>query len=1191
MPITENDIKLLASQRMTDTPDGGGRMTGNVVQSGVDNNIFDDVSNLDRVYGNVSLRKVFAAVLTNDTEKYMGSRVVIDQPPADPNVHCVMFAASSQFDNRTGASVKVESYLAPGPAYQGLLYGDHLAGMASVMLIQQTDRELPTIGQVLLLRKDSGLPGQVDQYVRITAVESTPNQRFTDGQGDFTRTVVTCTISDPLRAAFPGFPAIRIDAGLDFTGKTEVMESVVADASQYFGIRPLEVAAQAGDINLKCDSIFANLLPSAQLEIPFADVRTNGLNTSVVASGGPVTQSLTCTFTPSQAIFVGGAIAPSSLSLVRDGTSLTDKDGALLLGGSQVGFVDYATGVLSLQQDVFGAGGGTHNVTYTPATVATIVPKSVGIDVTAEGRAYTYIATLEPIPAPGTLIASYLSGGRWYVLRDGGSGAVLGSSPSLGAGTVNFTTGTLTLTLGALPDVGSAIVLQWAEASQAPAYDQSWLRYGMSGNSDPVLYAQIPGLPIPFDGTISWQESGVAKTVTVGPNSVVGDAYVTQDNAGTMLFAPKKLPQPGTVFNLSFNSYTDYTETAALPTGALTHTPIRAGSVRFSVEVEITYALVGSGLAAQFTNDNTQSTTRTRTFTLYPDDNGVLRSYDEWGSSFGTVNLTTGAVTLETSPIVVLGDRLGPYITHISSAGNTVWSTWNEFPAGNRSRTMSITSTTTQVYYSGQSGTPSTTTATPANWKLDFNLFSGRRLGGVNFKLGDEVFTQDGTVLRRDINPATGVGSAPVGQVGNSTIEVTAWQVGADNLLVDLAAGQVPSTDPVQNLFGSDTVVFRTAGAPLRVGSFSVVGALTNGTAFNVTADSDGLIDTAYLKGKIDYLTGVARLWGAYPTGYLGTFETANTAIDGFTPFNRSPINTASLRYNAVAYSYLPLDASILGLDPVRLPQDGRVPVFKAGRVVLVHNTQSLAPQTVSNGQTVNTGRTLLSRIRAWGADGLPITDGWAADLDAGTVTFSNVSGYSQPVTIEHRVEDEALCLESQITGDLRLSRTLTHDYPLGSYVSSSYVMGTLQAASQDSFGQEAWTNEWSDQTIGNPLLASYNDVANPIEVTNAGAITERWALVFQSDTTFNLVGEQVGQIISGSTAAVLAPVNPATGAPYFTLQPAGWGSGWAAGNVLRFNTVGAARPLWLARTVMQSPAAPPGTDQITISIMGDIDQ
>jgi hypothetical protein len=198
----------------------------------------------------------------------------------------------------------------------------------------------------------------------------------------------------------------------------------------------------------------------------------------------------------------------------------------------------------------------------------------------------------------------------------------------------------------------------------------------------------------------------------------------------------------------------------------------------------------------------------------------------------------------------------------------------------------------------------------------------------------------------------------------------------------------------------------------------------------------------------------------------------------------------------------------------------------------------------------------------------------------------------SQPVTIEHRIEDEALCAEAQITGDLRLTRPVTHNYPADtSFVSSALVVGTLQAASQDGFSQETWTNVWSDVAIGNPLLAQYDDTTYPIAVTNAGAISERWAIIFTSNTSFNVIGENVGQIITGNTSSALSPVNPATGVPYFTLQPGGWGSGWAAGNVYRFNTSGANFPLWVARTVLQSPTAPPGTDQMTISIRGDIDQ
>ncbi|WP_410925238.1 hypothetical protein, partial [Pseudomonas aeruginosa] len=59
----------------------------------------------------------------------------------------------------------------------------------------------------------------------------------------------------------------------------------------------------------------------------------------------------------------------------------------------------------------------------------------------------------------------------------------------------------------------------------------------------------------------------------------------------------------------------------------------------------------------------------------------------------------------------------------------------------------------------------------------------------------------------------------------------------------------------------------------------------------------------------------------------------------------------SSLRYSAVAYSYLPLDAALLGIDPVRLPSDGRVPIFRPGGFAVVGHTGRITA-SVSNGQT-----------------------------------------------------------------------------------------------------------------------------------------------------------------------------------------------------------------------------------------------
>lgn len=86
MTILADDIKFLASQRMTDNDDGGGRATGTVIVSGAHNTIFDDVSDVDLAYGRVNLRQVFPAIHTDDTDKYFGANVIVLTPPASEDV-------------------------------------------------------------------------------------------------------------------------------------------------------------------------------------------------------------------------------------------------------------------------------------------------------------------------------------------------------------------------------------------------------------------------------------------------------------------------------------------------------------------------------------------------------------------------------------------------------------------------------------------------------------------------------------------------------------------------------------------------------------------------------------------------------------------------------------------------------------------------------------------------------------------------------------------------------------------------------------------------------------------------------------------------------------------------------------------------------------------------------------------------
>ncbi|WP_020228541.1 hypothetical protein [Acidovorax sp. MR-S7] len=459
---------------------------------------------------------------------------------------------------------------------------------------------------------------------------------------------------------------------------------------------------------------------------------------------------------------------------------------------------------------------------------------------------------------------------------------------------------------------------------------------------------------------------------------------------------------------------------------------------------------------------------------------------------------------------------------------------------------------------------------------------SGAQPWGDNGQGTLREFTPSGWVTRGAINYLSG------------DVTLTSWTAGVTNAITRASC----VTTVGENI--SSEFVFRTGAAPLRPGSLSIQYARAVGGTQNVTARIDGKIEATGISGSVDYETGLVRV-------RFGTMVTAagnesqpwyaadRVGTDGKI-FRPEPVAASSVRYSAVAYSYLPLDADLLGIDPVRLPSDGRVPIFRPGGFAVVGHTGKITT-SVSNGQTIDCARVRLSRVRVVGHDGSVIHTGYSTDLEAGTVTFTNVSGYSQPVTIEHRIEDMAVVRDVQISGEISFTRALTHEYPLaspgdpasGSFVSSALVAGDLFARVSLVFDQVTWSGAWSDALSGSSATATFNNTQYPIRVTNRGALTERWIVRFTNSTSFDVIGENVGVIATGNTSTDCAPNNPATGVPYFFLPALGWGNGWATGNVLRFNTIGAQFPVWVVRTVQQGPESVPD-DNFTLLIRGDVD-
>lgn len=556
------------------------------------------------------------------------------------------------------------------------------------------------------------------------------------------------------------------------------------------------------------------------------------------------------------------------------------------------------------------------------------------------------------------------------------------------------------------------------------------------------------------------------------------------------------------------------------------------------------------------------------------------------------------------TPIYYVNDGPSFYLTRTLANGvvrNKLFG-WNELNASWRFTQVSIPAshTATGVKYALSSAveTPTTYVHTVAGVTLNIPVPPSSSLEEVTFTLGGTSYVTQGTDVVANPNPSTGVGTV-VGTIEPATGTVTLTEVPisspttVENLTVAIAPPASSAT--------CHKITIRTASAPLRPGSFSVswtspnpspVNSDTNHTA---TADLDGYINTPDVIGIIDYARGVVQLW--FTTDYirvtggdLPLSDFSSLGIPGVTTRKSWMAHTVSLRYNAVAYSYLPLDATLLGIEPVRLPSDGRVPIFRPGGFVVVGHTGEITA-TVSNAQVIDCARVRLSRVRVIGDDGVVINTGYTADLEAGTVTFTDVSGYSQPVTIQHRIEDMMMTSDVQINGQLTFTRALSHHYPLGSYVSSALIAGgngDMFARVSVLFDQATWNGTYADVVSGSSATGTFNAAQYPITVTNRGARTERWVVQFTSGTTFNVIGENVGVIATGSVNSNCAPMNPATSVPYFTIPALGWGSGWSAGNVLRFNTIGAEFPIWVVRTVQQGPETVPD-DSFTLLIRGDV--
>jgi hypothetical protein len=475
--------------------------------------------------------------------------------------------------------------------------------------------------------------------------------------------------------------------------------------------------------------------------------------------------------------------------------------------------------------------------------------------------------------------------------------------------------------------------------------------------------------------------------------------------------------------------------------------------------------------------------------------------------------------------------------------------------------------------------------------------------GTVRFTIGSTVYEDNEGVIHHTVNPSTGVGTvAGTIDYGSGTVALTNWVAGS-------ATFSVQSLATYRGQFTESEFYFRTAGAPLRPASLQVSTVALDGEQIVGASEVGGDIVGDDVEGTVDVEFGMVNLrYGALVLDDDLTpeekaeewYNPANVDGDGYIWKPRKVIPPTT-RYNATIYSYLPLSADLLGLSPVRLPVDGRVPFLKPGNTAAVHHTDSFTiTGPISGNDPINCGRTRIARFWIYDANGIKVSEAkYSMNLTTGVGSFVpgfTLDSYVLPFTAYHRIVDEVLVTDVDVSGKVTFSPALTHQFPVGSYISSEWNLTNtgsrdLQARVSKVFSLQTW-GSWDDPEPESPIVGQFNQALYPIVTTNDGAIQEEWRISFTGATTVNVIGQTVGQINTSGTLSTLtdiAPINPTTSQPYFTIPTEGWGAGWVSGNQLRFTTYAADYPIDLLRCV-QAGAAAGDADRLSLEFLGDVD-
>lgn len=1263
MTITRQDIKILKSDNVSDFEDGGGRVTNLEVRDGESNDLFTDIPDTSRAYGDVDLVKVYPAVTTLDDEPLLGGVFSLGRLPEDESVNITLFTTKDWFDRRSGAINTLENYLAPAPLIEGQLLEKQLKGQKAVQIIMEEDGNAPAIGKSLYLVQNEDEVNEFSQFVMVAAISS-QIRTFRIDKASVRKKVVTLELTTKLDYTFTGVSIVEYEAGL--RSIANIRETRVADTTNYYTTKPLVSEVGIGDTVVKVPDIFTQLVPSAQKELGLSGVNPAGNSTTLLPTGNVVTFTIP-NYTPSveSGYFIGNAVTPSSVSIETGTGVIIDKGGQLELAGVSVGSIRYTTGELRWLGS-YNPSASDYIVSFKPAAAASVTSESRTLRVTEGNRGFTYPWTLFPAPSPTTLQVSYVALGDVYILRDNGAGELLGSDASFGTGTVNYETGDVLLSLGAEPDVDSYILYNWAT-------DKGVSDVSKGAPSRLGVQITLPPVVSPTDRidpqtiVVTWSHNGAKEAKIESFNRVLtGDATgIFDPETRIVVVEPNVLPPANTSFTVAYklasNTIVDLTgsnaltvqQTPVLSAGGdylrqdmlqVSHTLNLSGQAFYkgSLRVKTPVFAVAPPTLAGYRNYEDDLWQR-RVFTVIDlpreaEEIGDLYYQEYPTTKIGTIDYTTGAIVFDIAGVTQIyqyANYFYPNYTVSSGGGGTSYTSygtsWYYTSYSRLIQNYDDSSLGEGFVYKGygkkvgltisyetstRAQTPKTKTVIADSLQLILSGDTGSNLIADSLNIDSFMGTliARGTELLR-LEDAQLVGRLVYGEVNifGKSIKMTTWEEGAENKFVVKSAAVRATNTPVLS------VSFRTPVTPIKPDSVQVMAVVTEtGEQLNLTFDPQGRINTDKAQGAINYQTGLITVdfvqkinltnsrkenrvtgsstqrnskgetdygyntdiiyWGTQHAGEL--YNGRATVVEGANIYGFNPLFVAAdtIRYNGVGYSYLPLDKDILGVDTVKLPPSGRVPAYRKGDLILVKAEKQIPVPDLTELVAIPMGKTRLSLIELVDSLGVKVAySAYDVDLDAGTMTLKSqfpASSYAAPFFANYHYQDMAVAGEVLITGEIKLTKQLTHVFePADTLVASALLMGTMQSRVFNVFTQDVWENKFLDYREGDDSIFKFDTAVAPIEVTNDSCIQEEWALVLTTSTSFDFIGRNVGKIASGSTLEDFSPLNPVTGRPLLTMRKEGFSTGGSAGNVLRLNTNASNYPVWIVRTVLQSNA------------------